>query len=199
MHIKRPGQNVPQDPLLIRCRRGLFHSDYVKLTQSYLWVIDCRRGGGRHGNGPWEDEQLTTAFAQLALWMTNIERWNVIFLLPPAVYANEELFTKLKLPEDCSHLHGCWAFGAASIGHHTLHSTEGGRLRQAVESFGAIVICMQHPVGTSPDLNFVPTSRPLPLIFHDQWGEARQPSTVDVLERSPSELSRLVDSYLPGV
>lgn len=56
---------------------------------------------------------------------------------------------------------------------------------------------MQHPIGTSPDLNFVPASRPLPLIFHDQWGEVQQPSTVDVLKRSPSELSRLVGSYLP--
>lgn len=197
MHVRRPSLNDTQDPLLIRCRRGLFRSDYVKLTQSYLWVIDCRRGGGRYSNGPWEDEQFTTAFAQLALWMTNTERWNVIFLLPPAVYANEELFAKLKLPEDCSHLHGCWAFGSASINHHALNFTEGGRLRQAVEPFGGMVICMQHPVGTSPDMNFVLASRPLPLIFHDQWGESRQPCTVDLLERSPSELSRLVRSYLP--
>ena len=80
MHVQRPGQNVTQDPLLIRCRRGLFRSDHVKLTQSYLWRIDYRRGGGRYGNGSWEDEQLTRAFVLLALWMTDIERWNVIFL-----------------------------------------------------------------------------------------------------------------------
>ena len=156
MHVQRPSQNDTQDPLLIRYRRGLFRSDYVKLTQSYLWVIDCRRGGGRHGNGPWEDEQLTTVFVQLALWMTDIERWNVIFMLPPAVFANEKLFRKLHLHENCSHLHGCWAFGPTSIDHHALNFTKGGHLQQAVEPFGAIVVCMQHPVGTSPDLNFVP-------------------------------------------
>ena len=177
MHVQRPGQNITQDTLLIRCRRGLFCSDYVKLTQSYLWVIDCRRGGGRHGNGPWEDEQFTRAFAQLALWMTDIERWNVMFLLPPAVFANEELFRKLHLPENCSHLHGCWAFGPASTDHHVLNFTEGGHLRQAVEPFGAIVVCMQHPISTSPDLKFVRASRPLPLIFHDQWDKVQQPST----------------------
>ena len=66
-----------------------------------------------------------------------------------------------------------------------------------VEPFGAIVVCMQHSIGTSHDLNFVHVSRPLPLVFHDQWGEVQQPSTVDVLERSPSELSRLVGSYFP--
>lgn len=129
--------------------------------------------------------------------MTDIERWNVIFLLPPAVFANEELFRKLNLPKNCSHLHGCWAFGPASTDHHVLNFTGGGHLRQAVEPFGAIVVSMQHPIGTSPDVNFVPASRPLPVIFHDQWDEVQQPSIVDVLERSPSELSRLVGSYLP--
>ena len=113
------------------------------------------------------------------------------------MFANKELFRKLNLLEKCSHLHGCWAFGPESIDHHALNFTKGWHLQQAVEPFGAIVVCMQHPIGTSHDLNLVPASRPLPLIFHDQWGEVQQPSTVDVLERSPSELSRLVDSYLP--
>ena len=67
MHVQKPGQNITQAPLLIRCRRGLFRSDYMKLTQSYLWIIDCRRDSGKHGNGLWKDEQLTRAFAQLVL------------------------------------------------------------------------------------------------------------------------------------
>jgi hypothetical protein len=74
MEIKRPGQNNTEDPLSVRCRRGLFRTDYIQLEKPCLWVIDCRCGGGRHGDGHWGDDQLSTAFAQLLLWMTNIER-----------------------------------------------------------------------------------------------------------------------------
>ena len=166
------------------------------MTRPYLWIIDCRRGGGRHGNGHWEDEQFTRVFAQLALWMTTVERWNVVFLLPPAVFATEELITKLKLPEGCSHRRGCWVFGQTLVDH-PLNFTDRGRLQQAVEPIGDIIICLQHPVGTSPEPNFVTGRRRLPLLFDDNRGEAQEPSAVDVLERSPSELSRLVGSYLP--
>ena len=197
MHVQMPSQKDTQNPLLIQCRRGFFQADHIQLGKSYLWVIDCPRGGGRHGNGPWEDEQFSRAFAQLALWMTNIERWNVIFLLPPAVYANEELFTKLKLPEGCSMLRGCWAFDTDSVNPYAIDFTESGRLQQTVQPIGDVVVCMQHPVGTSPGPNYVSSERPLPLVFQDLWSETQVPSEVDLLERSPSELSRLVGPYLP--
>jgi hypothetical protein len=197
VQVQRPGQNDPQNSLMVRCRRGFFRSDHVQLGKPCLWVIDCRRGGGRHGDGLWSDEQLSRAFLQLELWMTNIERWNVIFLLPPAIYANEELFTKLNPPEGCSMRHGFWAFDANSVDPYALDFTENGRLQQMVQPIGAVVICMQHPVGTSPSPNYVSRDHPLPLVFQDLWSEAHQPSEVDLLERSPLELSRLVDSYLP--
>ena len=197
MHVQRPGQKDTQHSLLIRCRRGIFRANHIQLDKSCLWVIDCRRGGGRHGNGPWGDEQFSRAFAQLALWMTNIVRWNVIFLLPPAVYANEELFTKLKLPEGCSMLRGCWAFDTDSVNPYSNDFTENGRLQQTVQPIGDIIICMQHPVGTSPGQNYVSSDRLLPLVFQDLWSETQEPSEVDVLERSPSELSKLVGPYLP--
>ena len=196
MHVQRPGQKDTDDPLLIRCRRGLFRSDCAQLTRPYLWIIDCRRGGGRHGNGHWEDEQFTRILAQLGLWMTNVERWNIIFLLPPAVFATKDLITKLKLQEGCSYRRGCWAFGHTSVDY-PLNFTDGGRLEQAVEPIGDIIICLQHPVETSAKSNFVIGRRPLSLLFDDNRGEAQEPSVVDALERSPAELSRLVGSYLP--
>lgn len=197
MHVQTPGQKDTQHPLLIRCRRGLFQADHIQLGKPCLWVIDCRRGGGRHGNSPWGDEQFSRAFAQLALWMTNIDRWNVIFLLPSAVFANEELFTKLKLPEGCSMLRGCWAFDTDSVNPYPIDFTENGRLQQTVQPIGDVIVCMQHPIGTSPGPNYVSSDRPLPLVFQDLWSEIQVPSEVDLLERSPSELSRLVGSYLP--
>lgn len=197
MRLQKPGQTDTHTPLLIRCRRGLFRADYIQLGKPYLWVIDCRRGGGRHGNGPWEDEQFSRAFVQLGLWMTNIERWNVIFLLPPGVFANEELFRKLKLPEGCSMRRGCWVFDIRSVESYLLHFTENERLKQTVQPMGDVVICMQHPVGTSAAPNYVSSNHPLPLVFQDVWSEVQEPSEVDPLERCPTELSRLVGPFQP--
>lgn len=197
LQVQRPTQTSTPDHLMVRARGGLFHPDVQQLTQSYLWVVDCRRGGGRHGDGPWEEEQFTKVIAQLSAWMTGVERWNSILLLPPAVFANAELFAKLKLPEGGTQRHGCWAFGANSVDQYALNFTQGGQLQQAVEPFGGVVVYMQHPVDTSPNQNYVSGDRPLPLVFHDQWSETHQPSEGDRLERSPSELSRLVDAYLP--
>lgn len=73
IHVQTLDQKDTQHPLLIRCTRGLFGADHIQLDKSCLWVIDCRRGGRRHGNGLWGDEELFRAFAQLRLWMTNIE------------------------------------------------------------------------------------------------------------------------------
>ena len=73
MHVSIPGRVDAQDRLLIRYRRGLFRTDCVGLRQSYLWVIDCRRGGGRHGAGAWVDDQYTKVIEHLKTWMTDID------------------------------------------------------------------------------------------------------------------------------
>ena len=114
-----------------------------------------------------------------------------------AVYANEELFTKLKLPEGCSMQRGCWVFDTHSVDPYPLDFTESGRLQQTVQPIGDVVICMQHPIGTSPGGNYVSSNHPLPLVFQDVWNEAQEPSEVDSLGKCPSELSRLVGPYLP--
>lgn len=71
-------------------------------------------------------------------------------------------------------------------------------MQETVQPIGNVVVCMQDPVGTSRRPNYVSSNRPLPLVFQDLWSETQEPSKADLLERSPSELSRLVYSYLPS-
>ena len=94
-------------------------------------------------------------------------------------------------------LRGCWALDTDSVNPYSNDFTENGRLQQTVQPIGDIVICMQHPVGTLPGPNYVSSDRLLSLVFQDLWNETQEPSEVDLLERSPTELSRLVCSYLP--
>ena len=56
MHVSILGWVDAHDCLFICCRRGLFCTDCVGLRQSHLWVIDCCRGGSRHGAGAWVDD-----------------------------------------------------------------------------------------------------------------------------------------------
>ena len=70
MKVKLSGTNEPDDIILVRCRGGMFRQNTVTLKQSYMWIIDCCRGGGRHGDSAWTDDRYT----QLKLWMTDIQR-----------------------------------------------------------------------------------------------------------------------------
>jgi hypothetical protein len=57
---------------------------------------------------------------------------------------------------------------------------------------------MEHPTGSRAVENIVCTPGvQLPLAFTDSWNEDRMPRAADTLERSPTELQRMVRSYLP--
>ena len=165
----RPGQDVLHDPLLVRCRREFFRDSHVPLRQSCLWVIDCRRRGGKYGTGAWESKQYTHAFAQLARWMTNIKRWNVIFLLPAGVQKNEELITKLNLPDNCTHMNGTWSF-RTTPSDYPYNFKEGGNIIHEVEAIGSVIIYIKHPERTTVASNFGSATGPRPVVFHDIQG-----------------------------
>lgn len=196
MNVKLPVDNDAQDTLLVRYRRGLFRRDTVLLKQSYLWVIDCRRGGGRYGDGVWADDQYVKIIEQLKLWMSNIDRWNVVFLLSPGVYYTADMLVKLKLPVDCSYLRGCWTF-RCTPNDYPQNIKEASSFNQAVEATGDVLIYLHHPTNSTAKLNIVASTVPLPLVFHDRRGNPRRPVQADPLERSPIELARLVRAYMP--
>jgi hypothetical protein len=75
----------------------------------------------------------------------------------------------------------------------------GGQVEQSVQATGGVTIMMEHPVGSRPKKNVVRNRMDtLPLAFIDSWNEDMMPQAADTLERSPTELQRLVRAYLPA-
>jgi hypothetical protein len=71
-------------------------------------------------------------------------------------------------------------------------------VEQFVQAIGGVAIVMEHPTGSRAVENIVRTpGGQLPLAFTDTWNEDRMPRAADTLERSPTELQRMVCAYLP--
>jgi hypothetical protein len=71
-------------------------------------------------------------------------------------------------------------------------------VEQSVQAIGGVAIVMEHPTGSRAVENIIRTpGGQLPLAFTDSWIEGRMPRAVDTLERSPTELQRMVRTYLP--
>ena len=127
--------------------------------------------------------------------MTDIDRWNVVLLLPPDGNFTPDMLTKMKLPADCTHLRGSWSFRTTPIDYrHDLK--EGSNYFQAVEALGDVLIYFHHPIDSTVELNDGVASTALLLSFHNRRGSTRRPVSADVLERSLMELSRLIAAYL---
>jgi hypothetical protein len=67
-------------------------------------------------------------------------------------------------------------------------------VEQSVQAIGGVAIVMEHP--TVEDIIRILGGQ-LPLAFTDSWNEDRMPRVADTLERSPTELQRMVRAYLP--
>ena len=73
---------------------------------------------------------------------------------------------KLDLPEDCTHLRGCWSF-KSTPGNYSFNCKEGGHVVRDVEAFGDIIVRLKHPVGTSIASTLGANSGTLSLAFSD--------------------------------
>jgi hypothetical protein len=71
-------------------------------------------------------------------------------------------------------------------------------VEQSVQGIGGVAIVMEHPTGSMAVENIVRTlGGQLPLAFTNNWNENKMPQAADTLERSPTELQRMVRAYLP--
>jgi hypothetical protein len=71
-----------------------------------------------------------------------------------------------------------------------------GQVEQAVHAIGGVAIMMEHPAGSRAAQNVHTGREKLPVAFTDMWNEDKRPIAVDRLERSPTELQRMVRAYL---
>jgi hypothetical protein len=131
-------------------------------------------------------------------WMEGIHRWNVVFLLLAGIFFDDSMRTRFGLAAECTLLRGVQIFKAATVAASGQDLRNGGYLEQSVQAIGSVAIVMEHPIGSRAVENIVCTpGGQLPLAFTDSWNEDRMPRAADTLERSPTELQRMVHTYLP--
>jgi hypothetical protein len=134
----------------------------------------------------------------LKKWMEGIHRWNAVFLLPIGIFFDESMWTRFGLAAECTLLRGVWIFEAATVAASRQDLRNGGQVEQSVQANGSMAIVMEHSTEFRAVENIVRTPRgQLPLAFTDSWNEDRMPRVADMLERSPTELQRMVRAYLP--
>jgi hypothetical protein len=131
-------------------------------------------------------------------WMEGIHRWNAVFLLPARIFFDDSMRTRFGLAAECTLLRGVWIFEAATVAASKQDLRNGGYVEQSVQAIGGVAIVMEHPTGSRAVENIVRTlGGQLPLDFTDSWNEDKMPRAADMLERSPTELQRMVYAYLP--
>jgi hypothetical protein len=131
-------------------------------------------------------------------WMEGIHRWNAVFLLPVGIFFDDSMRTRFGLAAECTLLRGVWIFEAATVAGFRQDLRNGGQVEQSVQAIGGVAIVMEHPIGSRAVENIVRTQGgQLPLAFTDSWNEDRMPRAANTLERSPTELQRMVWAYLP--
>ena len=70
-------------------------------------------------------------------------------------------------------------------------------MEQAVQAIGGVAIVMEHPADSRAAENVCKGQEKLPVAFTDTWNDDKRPSPMDRLERSLTELQRLVRAYVP--
>ena len=81
---------------------------------------------------------------------------------------------------------------------HDLDLKVGNELQRSMQAIGDVAIVMMHPIATGAVENLHLHAREqMPLVFMNSWIEERMASAVDEVERTPIELKRLIDCYLP--
>jgi hypothetical protein len=95
-------------------------------------------------------------------------------------------------------LRGVWIFEAATAAVSRQDLRNDGQVEQSVQAIGGVAIVMEHPTGSRAVENIIRTpGSQLPLAFTDSWNKDRMPRAADTLERSSTELQRMVRAYLP--
>ena len=193
--IRRGGHALRMLP--VRGRGGFFTEEHLELGEPCLWIIDCRRGSSQGEDKAWGDDDYAHVMERLQRWMTGIYKWNVIFLLPPGVHFEERLRNTLHVPEESRCFGGVWVFESGAISGYEHDLRHEGRVERAVQAIGGVAVVLAHASGSRASQNVRKGTGELPTVFMDSWTEARAPCTADPLERSPTELQRLVQMYLP--
>lgn len=97
--------------------------------------------------------------------MVGIERWNIIFLLPPSMYFDGGMEDLMKLLGECTWLWGTCTFHVETMSTYLLDFTKGGRVVLSIKLIGDVVIIMRCSIGASSMCNLHSAPTPVPMQF----------------------------------
>ena len=146
---------------------SVFTSDGGTFGRSALWVFDCRYGPT---NAYWTEVEYTSIMKKIELWMGDVQRWNVIFMLP--VGENVEHIKSLiglnNVPEYFLHI-GTYIFGSQSetTG---LVVKDGSKCIAKFSPIGQYIVVLRHPLNTSLEENFA-KNKGAPQTIHSYYIE----------------------------
>jgi hypothetical protein len=184
--------------LPILCMGGVFQGDAVEIGQPCLWVFDCRRGTTGGEDVCWTEVEYGNVMQHVKKWMEGIHRWNAVFLLSAGIFFDDSMRTRFGLATECTLLRGVWIFETAMVAASGQDLRISGHVEQSVQAIGGVAIVMEHPTGSRAVENIVRTlGGQLPLAFTDSWNNDKMPQAANMLERSSTELQRIVRAYLP--
>ena len=195
IHLQKPiKESVGVRDVHIMHRGGLFMGVPGALGEPALWVVDCRWGSSAAEEKAWDVLDYGRAITKIGKWMKACPRWNVVLLCPEG-QDSRDLVRELKTSDQITE-HGAWGF-----------TPETSRQKQtinfdkqevfAVQEIGDIIFVMVYPEASNPIENMRSGCRTVPRIFSDhtskyptmQWDKNR---------RTPKEIVRLINAYLPN-
>ena len=174
-------------------RGGLFMGVPEALGEPMLWVVDCRWRSSAAEEKAWDFQDYGRAMKTIERWMKACPRWNLVFLCPEG-HNRHSLVRDLKT-SDRTIQHGVWEFTPeTSMQKWTITFDEEEVL--AVQEIGDIIFVMIYPEASNPIENICNDCKTIPRMFYDhtskyptmQWDKKR---------RTPKEIVRLINAYLP--
>ena len=194
-HIQKPlEESAGVRDVHIMHRGGLFRSGPGALGEPALWVVDCRWGSSAAEEKAWDILDYGRAMTQIGKWMKACPRWNVVLLCPEG-QDRRELVRELKTSDRITK-HGAWGFTPETSKQKQTINFEDQEVF-AVQEIGDIIFVMVYPEASNPIENMRSGCKTVPRIFSDhtskyptmQWDKKR---------RTPEEIVRLINAYLPN-
>lgn len=193
-HLQKPlkGFEGVRD-IHIMHRGGLFSGGSSELGEPALWIVDCRWGSRAREETAWSFHDYETAITIIGRWMNACPRWNLIFLCPEG---EDRRFLEEDLKQSGQTIHhGAWGFTPETSTKKKTMTFDGQDVI-TMEEIGDIIFVMVYPEASNPIENIPHDCRTVPRVFHDHTSKYPT-SQWDNKRRTPEELVRLINAYLP--
>ena len=174
-------------------RGGLFTGGIGELGEPALWVLDCRWGGKTGDEEAWAYEEYETTMEVMGRWMHAYPRWNVTLLCPEGKDMRS-LVKELERPDNIIR-HGSWLFTPEiSIQKDSIFFSKQEVF--SMDGMGDVMLIMVCPEACNPVENVARAGSPLPHLFQDHSSKYKT-ARGDEKRRTPEEVLRLINAYLP--